>query len=339
MKFNRSIDRWIRFLPPLAILFCWVAFAPPALAAGKDIFGAVLGLKTQVRPDARTARFLGTERRGSAILIDDNGLALTIGYLILEADGTVLTDSQGKETPADIVAYDHQTGFGLVRAHGSLAGKPLRLGKSSKLAARDRVLVASRSGGQQVSATQVVSRRDFAGGWEYLLEKAIFTSPPHDHHSGAALIGEDGRLLGIGSLFVADAAGTNTPLPGNMFVPIDGLKPILAELLENGRRAGPGRPWIGANTTEMVGRVLVARISRGGPASKAGLEIGDLILGVGGKPVRNQMDFYRKLWATGGAGVVVPLDILPAPGGKLEIQRLEIRSGDRYDWLKMRRGF
>ncbi len=159
----------------------------------------------------------------------------------------------------------------------------------------NQVLIVSRAGGQRVSTSRIVSRRDFTGSWGYLLEKTIFTSLPHEAHSGAALVGEDGRLLGIGSLFVGNAGAGGPPIPGNMFVPIDGLKPILADLLELGRRSGPGRPWIGASTSELAERVIVTRVSPGGPAAKAGLSPGDIILGVADEAISSQKDFYRKI--------------------------------------------
>ncbi len=328
---------WL-FLTALVISLggAWKALAPGhAQAAGKEVLRSVVGVHAKVPASARTARFLGTERRGSGVLIDDNGLVLTIGYLILEANEVMLTDADGKQVAARIVAYDHATGLGLLRAEGQLGVGPMRLGKSAELAEHHQILVVSHGDGQRVSAARVVSRRDFAGSWEYLLENAIFTSPPHNFHSGAALVGEDGRLLGIGSLFVGDAAGGGQPLPGNMFVPIDGLKPILADLLELGRRSGPGRPWIGASTNELFERVIVTRVSPGGPAAEAGLAAGDIILGVAGEVVYSQKDFYRKLWAVGGAGVVIPLDVLPR-GGTLKIERRLVKSRSRYAWLKIK---
>ena len=212
----------------------------------------------------------------------------------------------------------------------------MRLGNSSQLFVKDQVLIAAHGGQYPVSAAQVVSRRVFTGYWEYMVEKAIFTAPPHSFHSGAALVGENGKLLGIGSLFVNDAATPHVPLPGNMFVPVDGLKPILADLLQNGRRAGPKRPWIGANTFETNGRMFVARVSQNGPADKAGLSEGDLILGVNGSLIKNHADFYRKLWLSGEAGQIIKLNVLPKGTSELKIQELNVLSGDRYEWLKLR---
>lgn len=304
-----------------------------------DISKAVVGIKAQIPANARTARILGTERIGSGIVIDATGLILTIGYLILEADGAIVTGPGGSQAPATVVAYDHDSGFGLLRIRGALDTTPMRLGDSRTLRPGDKVLIASRGGDQPVIAANVVSRRVFTGGWEYMLESAIYTAPPHSFHSGAALIGEDGRLLGVGSLLVGDAAGPGHHLPGNMFVPVEILKPVLGELLELGRRAGKARPWIGANTVEMAGRLVVTRVSPGGPAAKAGIEGGDLILGVGGKPVSGQADFYRKIWNHGPAGISLPLNLLPKNLSEMKIRRVPVQSIDRSDWLRLRRSY
>jgi S1-C subfamily serine protease len=296
------------------------------------ILRAVVRIETRVPADARTARGLGTERTGNGVVIDDAGLVLTIGYLILEASEVVLTDADGKEVAADIVAYDHETGFGLVRALGPLAATAVRLGRSADLAEDDPTLIAAHGGRTQASGAVVVSRREFTGYWEYLLERAIFTSPPHVNWSGAALIAADGRLVGIGSLLVGDARPGPEPLPGNMFVPVDILKPIMAALLERGSRARPPRPWLGMFTTDGHGRVVVTWVSPGGPAAAVGLRPGDSVVAVAGKPVRSVADLYRKVWALGGAGVEVPLTVHRNDS----VQQYAIRSGDRYDHLKLR---
>ena len=238
--------------------------------------------------------------------------------------------------PAEIVGYDHNTGFGLLRAKKPLDLKPVEFGDSSALSKGDIVLAVSFGGERPVVATRVVSRRPFAGYWEYLLESAIFTSPPHFRYGGAALIGEDGRLLGIGSLMVNDAVQEPSPMPGNMFVPIDGLKPILQELVENSRPSAASHPWLGLYTDEAQGRVFVTRTAVNGPAEKAGIKAGDIVIGVGGKRVNSMADFFRKVWSVGDAGVEVPIDVLPRNTEDFSIERVMIRSQDRYHWLKMK---
>ncbi len=320
-----------------------VALAPvPAKADGKtssqDVIKAVVGISAMIPEDARTAEHLGTIRSGSGIVIDDDGLVLTIGYLILEATAAAVTDSTGALVPASLVAYDHNTGFGLIRAQMALGIKPIEMGSSAALDKGAPVIVISKGGPVPVMQAQVASRREFAGYWEYLLEDAIFTVPPNPQYGGAALIDSSGRLVGIGSLAVNDAVPASSPVPGNMFVPIDALKPILPELLEKGRTLAPPHPWLGVYTNENRGRVFVTRVAPGGPAATAGIKPGDVIMGVGGKRVKGMADFYRKIWARGDAGEEIPIDLVSANADTPEIQTITVRSRDRYDWLKMNKG-
>ncbi|MCH7936513.1 MAG: serine protease [Proteobacteria bacterium] len=308
-------------------------------ATSHDVIQAVVGISAMIPEDARTAEHLGTMRSGSGIVIDDRGLVLTIGYLMLEASAAAVTDADGVLVRASLVAYDHNTGFGLLRARHPLGIKPVRLGSSADLAEGAPVIVISKGGPMPVMAARVASRREFAGYWEYLLEDAIFTVPPNPQYGGAALIDANGRLVGIGSLVVNDAVPGPEPVPGNMFVPIDALKPILSELLEKGRTSGPRHPWLGVYTNENRGRVVVTRTAAGGPADTAGIKPGDVVMGVGGKRVKSIADFYRKIWALGGAGVEVPLDLVPANARAPKIRTVKVRSQDRYDWLKLNKGF
>jgi len=304
----------------------------------EEIINAVVAVTSMVPDDARSAQTLGTMRSGNGIVIDDKGLVLTIGYLILEAAAAV-TDATGDLVPASLVAYDHNTGFGLVRATKPLGIKPIKLGMSDMLPEGAPVIIVSKGGPVPVMPAQVVARREFAGYWEYMLDNAIFTSPPHPQFGGAALIGTDGRLVGVGSLIVADAIKGEQPFPGNMFVPIDMLKPILKELISNGRTQEPAHPWLGIYTEENGGRLFVTRVAKGGPAELAGIKPGDIIMGVGGKRVSGMADFLHKVWGIGRAGVEVPIDLVPLDGGELKIATVTVRSKDRYDWLKLSKGF
>jgi serine protease Do len=310
-----------------------VALALGAGQARANPLDAVVGVRATIPEDARTARVLGTEREGSGVVIDRDGLVLTIGYLILEAIKAEIVLPQGSRVvPADIVAYDYDTGFGLLRALAPIGIEPIEFGNSAAAGERTEALAVSSGGPQPVIGTVVVSRRDFAGYWEYLLPHAIFTSPPHHSYGGAALIGRDGRLLGIGSLLVGDAAAPDTPMPGNMFVPIDALKPILGDLVANGRSRAPPRPWLGLYGEDHRGRLFVRRVAPDGPAARAGLAADDIIIAVKGEPVHGMADFYRKVWALGRAGVEVPLTVLTADG----VSEVTVRSADRYDYLKLK---
>ncbi len=325
------------FIRRAAATFCLILLlaglpnaAIPARAAGP--LDAVVGVYASVPRDARTADILGTERRGSGVVIDKDGLVLTIGYLIMEAISAELVLPGNKTVPAEVVAYDYETGFGLLRAQSPLGIEPVPLGQSSELKVDSQVLVAAASGARPLVGAVVVSRREFAGYWEYLLPDAIFTAPPHFEFGGAALLGRDGRLLGVGSLIVADAAGPERQVPGNMMVPIDALKPILADLIANGRSKVPPRPWLGISSEEARGRLFVTHVSPDGPAAKAGLAVNDIIVGVAGQEITGQADFYRKVWALGGAGIEVPLTVLSRDG----LSEIKLNSASRYDHLKLK---
>ena len=308
--------------------------AASKVAEGVDpekLFGAIVKVSVQAVPDARSAATLGREREGSGVVIGERGLILTIGYLIVEADDVSVTDNRGKSHAARVVAYDHATGLGLVRTIAPLDARPVPFGDSDKLANRDPVMIAG-AGDDGIAFAFVVSKRAFSGSWEYALDQAIFTSPPTPNWSGAALIDKDGKLLGVGSLMLREANDDEPKIPGNMFVPIDLLKPILADLLKAGHRAGPARPWMGVSTDESQGRLVISRVSPEGPADRAGLAAGDIILAVGDESVRTQADFYRKVWKRGGAGTEIPLKLLQG----VDVREVRVKSIDRVEYFRPR---
>lgn len=322
------------------LAFLMAAAAAPVLAqdARKDeaaeLLSAVVQVKAKILPNARSLATLGPQRQGSGVLVRE-GYVLTIGYLVIEAEAIEVAGADGKVVPATLAAYDHASGFGLLKLIGPLAGRPLPLGDSSALAEREPAMIASYGGREAVSLVYVVSRRPFAGSWEYQLDSAIYTYPPVENWSGAALIGAKGELLGIGSLIVGDAGGPGTQSPGNLFVPTDLVKPILEDLIARGRAAGAPRPWLGLNTEELRGRLFVVRVSPEGPAERAGLKSGDLVIGVGGEEVASLADFYRKVWARGEAGVEVPLRVLQG----MQVRDVTVRSIDRLQYFRQKSSY
>jgi S1-C subfamily serine protease len=325
-------------LSVLAILALIGGFLAPGVRADEapklapQILDAVVKLRAHVPGDARTAPFLGTEREGSGVLIDAGGLIVTIGYLITEAMGVEVVGPGGKSVPATVIGFDSESGLGLVRAGQKLEAKPLPLGSAKALMEKQPVLIAAFGGIEAAQPAVVVSRRPFAGYWEYLLDEAIFTAPPHLNWSGAALIAPDGKLLGIGSLIVGDAKKGEEPTPGNMFVPIDLLKPNLADLLASGRPGAAARPWLGVNAQEVGGRIVVTRVSPEGPAEKAGIIRGDTVRSIGGRPVNDLADLWQRLWAQGPAGSEVRLGV---SHGASEPHDVTVKTIDRYQYLKL----
>ncbi|HYB20608.1 MAG TPA: S1C family serine protease, partial [Thermodesulfobacteriota bacterium] len=276
----------------------------------KEVLKAVVKIRSIIPEYARSASTLGTEREGNGVAIDSQGHILTIGYLIMESETIEVTGPEGKAVSASSVGYDQGTGFGLLKTDKPFNVPPMELGQSSLVEEGDPVLVASFGGLDSVQTVRVISRKEFAGSWEYFLDSAIFTSPPHANFGGAALIDHSGKLVGIGSLFTTIQIPGQGLVSGNMFVPIDLLKPILADLIAKGHSSLPSRPWLGVYVEEFHGRLIVSRVSSEGPAEKAGLKTGDIILRVGKKEVNGLADFYREVWSLGKAGVEVPLSLL-----------------------------
>jgi S1-C subfamily serine protease len=306
-----------------------LAFAVSAQDKPEETLSAVVGVSAKVQPNARSAATLGAQRRGTGVLVRE-GYVLTIGYLVIEAEAIQVTGADGRTVPATLAGYDHSSGFALLKMIGALSAKPLPLGDSTALAEREPAMVVTAAARDSPSLVYVVSRRPFSGNWEYLLDSAIFTYPPVMEWSGAPLIGAGGDLLGIGSLIVPDAGGPGTQSPGNMFVPVELLKPILEDLIAKGRRNAPARPWLGVNAEELRGRLFIGRVSPDGPAERAGLKSGDIVLAVGSEEVKTLAEFYKRIWERGPAGAEVPLKVLQG----VQVRDVTVRSIDRVEYFR-----
>ena len=299
---------------------------------GLDLEGisrSVVKLRAEVPDDAFTAGILGSQRTGNGVVISADGLILTIGYLVTEAADVWLTTPDGRELAAHPLAYDQVTGFGLVLPLEKADIEPVPFGSSADLAVGDSAFVVGSPEFGEPQAVEIFARREFAGAWEYLLEDAIFATPAHPHWSGAALIDGRGTLVGVGSLLVREVTA-GEEINANMFVPIDLLKPILADLTTRGRAARQPRPWLGVYAVEMTGRVYVTGVAEGSPAHLADIREGDLISHVAQHGIATLPDFYRRLWAVGPAGTGVPLTAIRG-GTRLH---LNVRSVDRGELLK-----
>ncbi len=295
--------------------------------------GAIVGVRTTIPSDAFTAETLGTERAGHGVIIRNDGLVLTIGYLVTEAETVWLTLAGGRVVPGHVLGYDQETGFGLVQALARIEVPALSLGASSKTKVGDHVVVAGAGGRQNAVAARIVSKQEFAGYWEYLLDEAIFTAPSHPHWGGTGLIGPSGELLGIGSLQVQQGGGEGSKQSAvdiNMIVPIDLLKPILDDLTTIGRPSKSPRPWLGIFAAEVGDRIVIAGMSRKGPASKSSLRVGDIVMSVAGQDVRGLPTFFRNVWSIGPAGAPVPLTV-NRNGRTMDVT---VQSGDRRTFLR-----
>jgi len=290
---------------------------------------SVVMLRAEIPEDAFTASILGTERFGNAIVIRDDGLMLTIGYLITEAESIWLTTNDGVVIPGHPLAYDFASGLGLVMPLGRLGVPALPRGSAASIATGDEAIVIGHGGRQHALTAQVFAKREFAGFWEYVLDEALYTTPPHPEWSGAALLGMDGQLLGVGSLFVQEAVDDRA-VKGNLFVPVDLLMPILDDLLTRGRASSPPRPWLGMYTGEDGGRLVVGGVATDGPADLAGVHPGDVVVEVAGKRVAGLAELFRSVWRQGPAGTQITLGLLRegAP------TRVDVRSGDRDDYMR-----
>ena len=290
---------------------------------------AVVLVRSEIPEDAFTASILGTERAGNGVVISENGMVLTIGYLITEASVIWLATNKGTVVGGYPMAYDQATGFGLVQPLGKLGVKPIERGSASSIRVGENVVVAGQGGRAHALKATVFAKREFAGYWEYVLDEALFTAPAHPQWGGSALIGADGKLAGIGSLLVQEKIDAGT-IQGNMIVPIDLLAPILDDMTKTGRANRAPHPWLGMYATEAGERLVVAGLAPGAPAERAGVRVGDAVITVGGEKPKSLADLWRKVWAHGAPGAIVPIKL--ARSGKM--LELRLTSADRADFLK-----
>jgi len=295
----------------------------------KSAFDGIVALRAEIPDDAFTASILGTDRTGNGVVIREDGLVLTIGYLITEAATVWLTRHDGSVVEGHPLAYDFATGFGLVLPLGQLDLPVVKRGSAASVAEDDNVYVVGHGGRAHALKATLFAKREFAGFWEYLLETALFTTPPHPEWSGAALLDDEGKLIGIGSLLLQEKVGDDV-VDGNMFVPVDLVDPILDDLVRTGRSAEPPRPWLGMYTADRDDRLVVNGLASGGPAERAGVHAGDLVVAVGPKRVASLADLFREIWRQGPAGTEIALTL--ARGGAPVYVR--VVSGDRNDYLR-----
>jgi S1-C subfamily serine protease len=290
---------------------------------------AMVLVRAEVPPDGYTAATLGTERGGYGAVIREDGLVLTIGYLINEASQIWLTSNRGTVVAGYRLAYDQATGFGLIQPLGKLDAPHLPRGLASDVKVGDSAFVIGHGGVAHALKTQIIEKREFAGSWEYVLDEALFTAPAHPQWGGAALLDAQGHLIGVGSLLMQQEVNGEAA-HANMFVPIDLLNPILDAMLQTGRSPHPPHPWLGMSTQDSEDKLVVSKLAPGGPAHRAGIKVGDMVLAVGEQRVTGLAEFFRAVWRLGAAGVEVPLTL----GRDGDVLRIKVKSADRNDFLK-----
>ena len=283
------------------------------------IRSSLVSVRSHVPDDALTAPILGTERMGNGVVIGERGVVLTIGYLVTEAQTVWITDSTSAAVPGYVMGYDQDTGFGLIQALQPIAAPAIELGVSAECDVGDPVLIAGHGDADALVSGRIIAKREFAGYWEYVLDEALFTAPAHPNWGGAALVGRDGRLLGVGSLLVQTVSSSGEQAGANMIVPIDLLKPILEDMKSYGRPNRPARPWLGFLVQDIGDHMVVANVYDGCPADRAGIKVGDLVVEVAGESVDGLADLFRKVWSIGPAGSHIPLTV--------------IQDGDRHEMV------
>jgi len=296
------------------------------------IMQSVVTIEATVREGARTESTFGTDRLGTGVVLDTSGLIATAGYIVAEAETVTVTFANGISDKADIVAYDDSIGVGLIRTRNFRSTYALELGDSAELEKDQKMMVLPASGEEAAKAVKIGKIKPFTSGWEFILDNAIHTYPPSTDFSGAALVSEDAKLLGIGALVTIDIdIDPKVRVPGNIFIPIDSLKQVMGELLTAGRSKSSLRPWIGVETKNTKSGIAIGSVYEDGPAAKSGIKAGDRIVAVNQKQVTKLAELYNLIWAEHEPGDQIHLLVLR----NSQYANVPVDTVDRYEWLKL----
>ena len=311
----------------LLLFFASNSYAEITKERVQRYYESIVSVRSIVPPEARTAANLGVEREGNGVAIDENHI-LTIGYIVLESESIEIGLSDGRSLPAKLIGYDHTSGFGIIKSVVPLTMPHLKLGNSDDINSEEDLLILPSPIRGAGSIVRSVSRRPFTGWWEYFVESPIYTTPPNRFWAGAPILNGNGEILGIGSLFVSESV-PGISSPGNMSVPINLLKPILEDLLTNGRRKGKIQPYLGISSDESNDQIIVTRVSEGGPAYQAGVKPQDIIVAINGSQITKLESFYKKIWKSGEAGVTIELSVLRSGS----LMNFKLKTIDRLDYF------
>jgi S1-C subfamily serine protease len=319
-----------------------IEFSSPLPSSGAAMAGpmeqvmqSVVRVDALVPEGARTAATHGRERTGTGVVLDANGLVLTVGYIVAEASSVLVTFSDGEKVPSQIVAYDHASGIALLRANRRVATKPVKLAKAQSGKKDEHALIVPSEGEASIKAVKIGKIKKFTSGWEYVMDDAIYTYPPSTDFAGSALLSQRGELLGIGALVTIDIdIDPKVRVPGNVFIPINSVQNILGDLLTQGRSEESQRPWLGLHLKETKQGIKVNAVEEDGPAEASGIKTGDTIVAVEQMKVKSLNHFYKRIWEDFEPGEKIHLLVLRDD----QYANVPVESVDLYKWLKLDTG-
>ncbi len=285
---------------------------------------AVVGIRVEVPRDRPSVVTLGPERWGSGVIFDAaGGYALTVSYVLLDAELIEVRLRDGRKIPAKLVGLDLEVGVGVIKLEGTGPWPAAAFGDSTKAAVGDvtGTVGVSEDGALVATAGRIEAVRPFSAAWEYMLDRAFVVAPYNAAFGGGALVDSSGRVIGITSLRLGEAPYVNLAIPIEKFLPGKG------ELLDKGRvLSRRPRPWLGLYTiSHEGGGLIVAGVSPVGPARAAGFRRGDVIVRLNGEKVESQEDFYARLWQ--GA---VDQEVQVVVQREARFEAITVRPTDRY---------
>jgi len=267
-----------------------------------------MALHALVPETAMTSELLGTERNSHAVQISQDGLLLTVGYSVMEASEIWLTNRKGQTTEAILLAQDYDSGLALLRPLSPIGLLTLETATTDKLHEGQELSVLA-SNEKELIPVDLFAVEEFAGRWEYVLDRGLFTFPLYERWSGAALLDSAGKLVGLGSLALGMRNPEGEVEPGNLFIPVELVMPHIEHLRDHGQKPGTLRPWLGTLVEEHDSELYVVGLYHGAPAARAGIKPGEIILSVARQPVTSMAGFFRSIWHYGPAGTAIPLTL------------------------------
>lgn len=281
-------------------------------------------LRSEVPARHPSAAILGEERMGAGVAVAPDRV-LTAHYLVLGAAKVEVVGPDGKARSVRRRAVDHETGLALLFLEGA-ALHPAAFGSTEDVAPGLPVFIMTCTGRQERKGAtgHVTAVGPFEAFWEYMLDRAIMTTVINPGLAGAALLDADARLIGVVSL------GLAAPGRYSLAIPLDLFLRHRDEMEQgDGARRERRRAWVGFYPQGFDGGVVVTGVVPGGPADRAGLARGDLVLSVDGSAVSTLRELYAAIWRR-SAGESLSLQILRESA----IRVVEVETGDRDEFYR-----